>query len=55
MFRIKDQAVIARFDGPDPRENFKASIAWAKANGYNPGEVVCGPEVPGFPSPSFTG
>lgn len=35
--------VIARFDGPDGYRNFQASIKWAKARGYGPAQVVCGP------------
>jgi hypothetical protein len=37
------QRVIARFDGLDGYQNFKASIKWAKMQGYGPGDVICGP------------
>jgi hypothetical protein len=40
---VRSEQVIARFDGPDGFRNFQAAIKWAKARGYGPGDVICGP------------
>jgi hypothetical protein len=40
---VRSERVIARFDGADGFRNFQASVKWAKARGYGPGDVICGP------------
>lgn len=39
----RSEQVIARFDGADGFRNFQASVKWAKARGYGPCDVICGP------------
>jgi hypothetical protein len=40
---VRSERVVARFDGADGFRNFQASVKWAKARGYGPGDVICGP------------